>query len=433
MQGLKKNFVQNTGWMLADRIYQLLLSVVVGSLIARYLGPQLYGLLNYGLSIITVFAAVASLGIESVLVNEIIRQPNKTGLLVGTSFALRALSGLLSTGLSVLYVLVCEPSRQALLLITFLQGISLVFRFYEIFDLFFQSRLQSKYSVIVRSIAITCVGAWKIYLLYTRATVQMFALSVTIEALVCALALMFFYNRYGGPRLRVSAAAAKDLFSLSRHFMVASLLVVIYTRVDKILLGFFTDDATLGIYMAAVTISDMWMFVPVALINSARPIIFASRQQGLEAYENNMKMLYMVIIIMGGAMSIGVSLLSGVIIRILYGQAYLAAQGPLMLLVWSSIFAVLGVARNIWILSEGHQKYIKYFSLATAFVNAVLNVLLIGPLGMMGVAIAAFCAQVTMAIIAPLCVKATRPMAIHILTCLFCKESYKNLRKLLKN
>ena len=54
-----KKFVGNTGWMMFRNIYSMLVSLIVGSLSARFLGPSNYGLLTYGNAIIAFFTTVS--------------------------------------------------------------------------------------------------------------------------------------------------------------------------------------------------------------------------------------------------------------------------------------------------------------------------------------------------------------------------------------
>ena len=87
-----QKFIKNSGWMLFSRIYQMALSLIVGALTARYLGPSNYGVINYGLSYVNILNTICSLGLEGVIVKKVINEPKREGEVLGTSVALRIFS-----------------------------------------------------------------------------------------------------------------------------------------------------------------------------------------------------------------------------------------------------------------------------------------------------------------------------------------------------
>ena len=86
----------------------------------------------------------------------------------------------------------------------------------------------------------------------------------------------------------------------------------------------------------------------------------------------------------------------------------MGAVEPLQIVVWCETFSMIGCARGIWILSEGKNKYVKYYLGIGAVVNLVLNFILIPIMGVNGAAYATLVTQVTTSIIAPILFKETR-------------------------
>ena len=106
--------------------------------------------------------------------------------------------------------------------------------------------------------------------------------------------------------------------------------------------------------------------------------------------------------------SLFIAVLAEPIVYILYGAEYLGATSALRIVVWCDAFSMIGVARNIWILSENKNKYIKYLLGMGAIVNVVLNALMIPTIGINGAAIATLITQIVTSLIAPLFFKETR-------------------------
>lgn len=413
---LQTKFMRNTGWLLFEQIFRMSLSLVVTSLMARYLGTHNYGLINYGLAYITIFTSVSKLGIDAILVNEIIKNRDKTGNLIGTTIGLRLLSSLFSLLIIAVVVRFLNPNGVTLQIITFIQSISLLFVTFDAVGFWFQSNLQSKFAVISKSIAFTIVSLWRLLLIYLKAPVEYFAIATILEGLVISVFIMVFYYKYKGPRLTASIQTAKYLLSRSYHFIISALLINIYTQMDKIILGQVTGGSTVGIYTAAMTIANLWIFIPNAIIDSARPIIMTEKENhNEELYRKRFKQLCSSIIWISVVASILITVIAKPIVFILYGQQYTQAVGVLIILIWSRIFSLIGTVSSIWLISENLMKLQKYFVGIGAVVNILLNLAFIPHYGASGSAIATLFAEVLTSTVALLIFRETRPLLKLIL------------------
>lgn len=408
-----QKFIKNSGWMVFSRVYQMIFSLIVGALTARYLGPNNYGVINYGLSYVNIFNTICSLGFEGVIVKRIINNPKEEGELLGTSILLRTLASIFSI-ISLILFFNFSNSDTATIIVGTIQSISLIFNIYEILELWLQAKLMSKYATIARCIAVTCVGIWKVTMLTLNVSVEFFAFTTIIESVVTLLVLVISYMKLKGPKIKVKMALTKKILFEGSQFLLSSLCIIIYTRMDKIMLGAFIDNVSVGIYSAALIISELWQFIPMAIINSSRPLLLQYKQEDESKYNERIKLVYSIIIFMGIFVGIGIMIFGKIAIKILYGQEYLDAFAPLAILVWASIFAVLGSARTTWLITENKEKYLKIFVLLGAIVNLILNYLLIERFTIIGVAMATLMAQVVVSIIAPYIFKETRISTIHI-------------------
>ena len=92
-----KKYFLNTGWLISEKIIRLIALLFVGAYVARYLGPQRFGMLSYATSFVSLFFAFSTLGMDSILVRELINKPEKRDVLLGTTLFLRIFSSLLIT------------------------------------------------------------------------------------------------------------------------------------------------------------------------------------------------------------------------------------------------------------------------------------------------------------------------------------------------
>lgn len=413
---LTNRVVSNAKWMIAEQGVQMLVSFIIGMITARYLGPSNYGIINYCNSYIAFFTAVAGLGIESIVVKELISNPNRQGAIVGTSIFLRSFAGILSMMSIILILCFVDSGNKLILMVAFLQSLVLIFKAFEIIDFWFQSKLQSKYASILKSVSYVLVACYKIYILITSKSVEWFAVSVSLDFFIIALLLTFAYFKHDGEKWSFDLTIAKELLSQGYHFIISSLIITVYAQMDRIMIKHMIGDAETGLYSAAIMICTYWILIPTAIINSMRPIIMEHKKNGNEdEYNRKFSQLYSILIWLGIAVSLVITILSRFIMRVVYGTDYVEAAGALSISIWYTTFSTLGVARGNWLVCEGKNKYAKWFVLFGALVNIVLNIVLIPIMGIEGAAIATLITQIVVCFFGPVVFKETRENAIQML------------------
>ncbi|MBR2903445.1 MAG: flippase, partial [Clostridia bacterium] len=385
------------------------ISLVVGVLSARYLGPSNYGTLNYTLSFVTFFVSVATLGMDSLIVKKLVESPDREGEYLGSCMLLRFISSVLSTLVIGLVVFVLNPSEPIKVTLALIQSLQLIFRSGHLFEGWFQRHLKSKYVAIAKMVASVVVSGYKIFLLITAKDIVWFAFANVMLEGICVLIFASFYKAEKGQRLVAKISTGKEVFSQSYHFILSGLMVAIYTQMDKIMIGSILTDAAVGLYTTALTICAMWIFVPTAIINSYQVRIYELKKEGKEEeYLDRLKRLYGVIIWLCLIVSAIVTVFADLGVHILYGEEYAGASGVLKIAIWSEVFSMIGVARGIWIVNEGKQKYVKYYLLFGALINLVLNATMIPWIGIYGAALATLITQIVTSVVSPLFFKETR-------------------------
>lgn len=418
-----RKFVTNTGWIVFDKVFHMALSLVVTSITARYLGTEGYGIINYGLSFINIFTIVCKLGIDAILVNEIVKNQDKRNEIIGTTVVLRLLSSLCSLVLTALFVIILKPGQIIVLVITMIQSLSLIFVAFDTVDFYFQSVLKSKYTAIARSISYPLVCLLRLILIFLKADVTWFAWATVLDSIAIGIVLLYFYFKKEKCGFSFNIVQAKYLLKNSYPFIWANLLVTVYTQMDRIMVGSLVGDAETGIYSAAMTIANLWIFIPNALIDSSRPLIMSLKAAGRnERYHLRYRQLYCGIIWVSIAAGIFFTIFSRPIIGIIYGRDYYEAIPVLMVLIWSRLFSLLGTARNIWMICEELSQYVKWFVGLGAVINVILNFLLIPVLGANGAAIATLVTEFISSFVAIAFVNGTRPLFKMILEAFLFKK-----------
>ena len=419
---IKNRFIGNASWMVAEQLVQMLISFIIGMITARYLGPSNYGVINYCAAYTAFFTSIALLGIEAIVVKELVAHPEKEGEIIGSAIALRLGAGSLSIISILLILLFVDKGNTLILSVGFLQSLVLVFRAFEIFDFWFQSKLKSKYASILKSISYFLVACYKIYILVAGKSVEWFAFSTSLDFLLIAIFLTIAYRKSKGQKLSFSLSTSKILLMQGYHFIISNLIITIYAQMDKVMIKHFLSDEQTGLYSAALMICTYWHLIPTAIVNATRPVIMEAKKDGNEQlYKKRLKQLYSLLIWLGLFVSIVISLLAKPIMLIVYGETYSPAYSALAIAIWYTTFSTLGVARGNWLVCEEKNKYAKWFVLSGAIVNLILNFILIPIWGINGAAIATLITQIVVSYIAPLLFKETRENSKDMFEAIFFK------------
>ena len=391
---LKNKIARNAGWIILCRIIQAVLNLVVTMMTARLMGPSNYGLINYAASVVAFAVPVMQLGLDSILVQLFVTEPDRDGEIVGTSYVLCSVSALLSMLGVAAFVAVSTPGETETLVVCVLYSLILIFQAFELVQYWFQAKYLSKYTSIAMLAAYFVVAVYKIVLLLLGCSIYWFAIAQAIDYLIIAVALFVIFKRLGGGKLRFSRERARSMLSKSRYYIVSSMMVTVFAQTDKIMLKLMLGDEATGYYSTAAVCAGMTAFVFAAIIDSARPAILGSYGKDTADFEKNVSRLYSVIIYLSLLQCVGMTVFADLIIGILYGSEYTLSILPLRIIVWYTTFSYLGAVRNVWILAESRQKYLWIINLSGALCNVALNFALIPLWGVPGAAVASLITQI---------------------------------------
>lgn len=190
-----------------------------------------------GLSFVNIFTIITKLGIDSIIVNELVKDREKEGEIIGTTIGLRLISSLLSLMITYIFVWILNPSNGIVIAVTIIESVALLGLAFDTIDFYFQSKLMSKYSALSRTLSYPLVCLYRLVMVFMKADVKWFGWATVFDAAFIGVFLVVFYRKNGGPKLKFSWAMGKYLMSHGKHFILANLLVTIYTQMDRLMLG----------------------------------------------------------------------------------------------------------------------------------------------------------------------------------------------------
>lgn len=389
-----KRVFKNASWIVFSKLIKAILTLIVTMIMARKLGPNNYGLINYAASLVSFIIPVMKLGIDSTLVHDIINHPHEEGKYVGTSIIANVISGLLCILGIIVFVLFANCGETETIIVCSLYSITLLFQAIEIVQYWFQAKLLSKYPSIAMLIAYIITSLVQILILLFGGNIYLFAISYSLEFLIISFMLLFLYKKDSPQKLDYSFDTFKLIFNKSKYYIIASMMITIFAHTDKIMIKFMIGNENVGYYSAALTCASMFSFVFAAIIDSFRPVIFEKKKVSNKQFEKYITSLYSIIIVGSLTVSLLITIFSSLIISIMYGSEYNASISALKIIVWYTTFSYLGSIRNIWIIIENKQNLLWKINLYGAILNIVLNLILIPIIGINGAAIASLLTQI---------------------------------------
>jgi O-antigen/teichoic acid export membrane protein len=404
--------VDNIGWLFFDKILRMGVGLIVGVWIARYLGPEQFGLLSFATAFVGLFGAIAGLGLQGIVVRDIVRDPSRKEETLGTAAMLQFVGGLIAYGLILGTIFWLRPDDTLAKVLVAILGSMMLFKASELVVYWFESQVLSKYTVWVQNSSFLVFASIKVGLLLNNAPLIAFAWAMMAEALMVALLLGVILG-LRGPRLhhlRITLKRAKRLLKDSWPLLLSGIAVSIYMKIDQIMLGQMVGDEALGIYSAAVRISEVWYFIPMMIVASVFPAILEAKKRSEEQYYRRLQRLYDLMVWLSIGVALPMTFLSTPVVVLLFGEAYAASGTVLAIHIWASVFVFLGVASSKWFLAENRQLLSLQRTLLGAIANVGLNLWLIPFYGAVGAALATVMSYAIAAFFADLMQKETRKM-----------------------
>ena len=378
----------NAGWLVGDKAVRIALGLVVGIWVARYLGTEQFGLLSYATAFTSLFGAIGSLGISGIAVRDLVREPHEAGVTLGTAFFLRAVGGVLAFALSVIGIGFARPDDGLATLIVVILGFALILKASEVVKYWFESQVQSKYVVWAESACFIVLSLVKVSLIIVGASLVAFAWAVLAEAALVAAVLLCVGSWRGvhPGSWRVRWWRARVLLKEGWPLILSAFAVMIYMRIDQIMLGTMLGDQAVGIYAAAVHISEAWYFLPAAIAASVFPAVLEAQRQDADHYHQRLQRLYNLMVRLAVVVAIPMTFLSTWIVTFAFGSAYSEAGVVLAIHIWAGVFVSMGVASGKALLAENLQLLAFYRTAAGAIMNIAVNLAVIPTFGAIGAA-----------------------------------------------
>jgi O-antigen/teichoic acid export membrane protein len=409
-----KKYLANSGWILADRAFALLFSFIGTVLVARHLGTADFGALSYALAMVGIFGAVGHVGLDALVIRDIVRYPNHQVETLGTSFALKFLGMLLAYGLLFSYAFLFESDDLKRLSMICLAGLLLLFKPFVVIDFWFQAHFKAKYGAIARATSGLCMLVIIVFFVFFGSVSVVYFVSANIaEVVLVALLLIYFAEKKLTITLRSWRFDRERAYALIRQgglVYLGSILAMVYLKVDIVMLRWLSDSDQVGHYAVAAKLSEAWYVIPAAIVTSIFPRLIELSRENTEAFRYRFQQLLDLLFASGFFVALFVTLAASILVNLIFGADYAGSVSILTIHVWAAVFIFMRAAFSKWILIED-MYYLSLFTQGLgALANVILNAVLIPQYGGIGAAYATLISYALASYFALLFFGRTRPI-----------------------
>jgi O-antigen/teichoic acid export membrane protein len=385
----RRKVFKNVYWAVLGKIVNIISGLLVGILVARYLGPDQFGLMNYVISYVTLFSILAAFGLDGIEIRELSKHNAIKETLLGTAFTIRLIFSLTAILLILVTLLIFESNAFTFIMVM-VYSLSLILSSLDVIRNYFTSIILNEY-VVKTEISRTVIGSGiKVLLLISHCSLAWFIVASTFDFVLIGGGYLYSYQKKGGVvrAWRVDFTVARMLIRESFPLLLSGTAVIIYQKIDAVMIRNMMDNASVGQFSVASKITEVAIFVPMVIAQTVTPLLVKAHQHDAAQYSVKRQQFVDIMVWSSVAMAGAMSVIAAPAIRLLYGEKYLSAIPVLQIMAWKAVFMALFAASGQLIVIEGFQRYAAVRNVFGCMVSVGLNLLLIPTLGIIGSAVA---------------------------------------------
>jgi len=382
-----RRYFANTSWLFAERVVRLVVVLATGILVVRCLGPELFGRLSYATGFVGLFFALTTMGLDEIVVRDLVRRPERRDVLLGTAAVIKLAGCVLLLLLVALATVVRDMHGLTATLVLVIAAAELL-RPIGVVDWYFMANVRSRQTVLVQMAQVAVSAVAKIALvvavdrglLTAKESLVWFAWVYVLESASLAVGFAVIYVRSGAAlrAWRWSREMAAYLMGQSWPLVIYGVALYVQAKIDQVMIfdvlkdriGEVGANEEVGQYSNALKMIEALGFLPVIVQKSLAPAITRARIRDRALYADRLLNQYRLMFLMFLVTAIPLYFAAEPIMVLLFGEAFRPAGYLLSLFAIRLFFTNMGVGKASFITNESLFKY----SLLTALVGAGLNI-----------------------------------------------------------
>lgn len=391
-----RKLASNSGWLLADQMLRVGVGALLNVWIARHFGPERLGAYNYALALVALSTPLATWGLDSLLVRDFVRSPTHASRMLASAVALRLGTGLLSICMALCLAWGARPDDRETMTLALIAASAGVFSALSVFEFWFQSQLQSKFSVIARDLAFVVASGVKVWCVLMHGSVDLLSWAVLTEAGVYGLTLLALAHRQGNG-LHWAGVYWRTIWGYlveGRNLVLTGLLIAIYMRVDRVVIGSLLDNHAVGVYSVAVQLCEVFYVLPTVAFGSLYPVFVGLHERDPALYEHRLIQVMRLFFYGGLLIAVAFLLLGDWAIPFVFGSRYAAAVPVAKIYIFVLPLVGMSIVFSHWYVLNGKTRFSLLGVVVGSAVTLGLHLLVVPTFGLVGAACVALVSQI---------------------------------------
>ncbi len=366
------------------------------------------------MAFVAFFSFLSNLGLNSIVVREIVKCNKCYSKIIGTTFFLKFLGGILAFLLGVVLISIYRADDAITQMIVMILLLGYIFQSMDAVNYYFEAKVMSKYVVFARNGAFIFSSILKIYLILLKYSIIYFAFAGLVDIVLSSIFIFILYKKLGFrvKDWKIDVSLVKNLLKDSWSLMLSAFFITIYMKIDQVMIESFLDMKSVGLYSVAVRLSEAWYFVPTIIVSTLMPYFIKIRDTDKSLYIYRLKQINTLMFWMSIGVGVVVTLFGQEMIVLMFGEVYRDAYAALALNIWAGVFVSIGLATSLWLIVENLQIYRLIGTMISVVLNIMGNYILIPVYGISGAAVSTLITQGIGLWIAPLFFKPIRKFTI---------------------
>jgi O-antigen/teichoic acid export membrane protein len=388
-----RRYFTNTSWLFVERVVRLVVVLGTGIVVARFLGPSLFGQLNYATGFVGIFFALTTMGLDEIVVRDLVKNPERRNSLLGTAAVIRFLGALILVLLVVVSSLLKGMDGMTASLVVVIAAAELI-RPFGVVDWYFMAEVRSKQTVVVQVAQVLVSALFKLTLVYFEAPLIWFAWVYVLETFTLSLGYIMAYSKDGRSwrDWRFERKEAAYLMQQSWPLVIFGMALYVQAKIDQVMIGDMlrtrigdeAANAEVGQYSNALKMIEALGFLPVIVQKSLAPAITRAKALDKAQYEDRLLNQYRLMFLMFLVTAIPLYYFAEPMMVLLFGEAYRPSGVLLSLFAIRLFFTNMGVGKSSFITNESLFKYSLLTGVVGAVTNIAMNYFLIPPFKSVG-------------------------------------------------
>lgn len=381
----KKKIAKNIYWATLGKVVGMLAQLFVGILVARYLGPEQYGLMNYVISYVAIFEVISEFGLSNIEIRELSSNKNNINKILGSAFIVRLIFTIIAYLLLAISLILYKADTFTTTMIL-VYGLYIFTKCFIVIRNYFTSIILNEY-VVKTEIFRTFLGALiKVILLLIHAPLAWFILAVAFDGFIVASGYIYNYHKKVG-KIREWSFDKKEALYLAKEgfpLLLSSAAIIVYNKIDQVMIGNMINNTHVGYYATAEKFLSLILFIPQILVQTVTPLLVQKYEIDYQAYLKMRKEFIGIVVWTAIIISACVSICSYWLVYLTFGDTYILAVPVLSIIAWKTVGNALSETSGQLIILEKKQKWAVFRNLIGCLLNISLNLVLIPKLGIIG-------------------------------------------------